>query len=59
MKKTDVLDLLREMPDEIDADDLIYKLYLKQKLHSAEKAAADGDTATHDDVVKLSDEWLK
>jgi hypothetical protein len=59
MKKKEVLELLREMPDELDADDLIYRLYLKQKLEIGEAAAANGDIIEHDEVVRRSDEWLK
>ena len=59
MKKSDVLELLREMPDEIDADELMYRLYLKQKLESAEAAAAAGDIMPHDEVMRQSDAWLK
>ena len=59
MKKKDVIELLQEMPDDIDADDLIYRLYLKQKLEAAEAAAEAGDIIPHDEVVRRSDEWLK
>lgn len=59
MKKKEVLELLREMPDELDADDLIYRLYLKQKLEIGEAAAASGEIIPHDEVVRRSDEWLK
>ena len=59
MKKNDVLALLREMPDDIDTDDLIYRLYLQQKLAAAAAAAAVGDAIPHDEVVRQSDEWLK
>ncbi len=59
MKKNDVLELLQEMPDDIDADELMYRLYLKQKLESAEAAAAAGDIIPHDEVVRQSDAWLK
>jgi hypothetical protein len=59
MKKHDVLELLREMPDDLDADDLMYRLYLKQKLETAEAAAAAGDILPHDEVVRQSDAWLQ
>lgn len=59
MKKKDVLELLQEMPDDVDLDDLIYRLYLQQKLEAAETAAEAGDVIPHDEVVKRSDEWLK
>ena len=59
MKKNDILELLREMPEEVDVDDLIYRLYLKQKLEAAEDAVKAGDLIPHDEVVRRSDEWLK
>ena len=59
MKKHDVLALLREMPDDIDTDDLMYRLYLRQKLEAAEAAAETGDIIPHDEAVRRSDEWLQ
>ncbi len=59
MKKTDVLDLLRDMPEEIDADELIYRLYLRQKLEASESAVDSGNVLSHEEVVRRSEEWLK
>ncbi len=59
MKKESVIELLREMPEEIDAEELIYRLYLKQKLETAERAVLAGDLVVHEEVVKRSDKWLK
>jgi hypothetical protein len=58
MKKQDVLALLRDMPEDIDTDDLLYRLYLRQKLAAAEAAAEAGDVIPHDAVVRRSDAWL-
>ena len=57
MKKQDVLELVQQMPGEIDADELIYRLYLKQKLETAEAAVAAGDIIPHEEVVRLTGEW--
>ncbi|MCR4320573.1 MAG: hypothetical protein NUV74_09610 [Candidatus Brocadiaceae bacterium] len=35
--KRQVLDLVKDLPDEIDIDELMYRLYLRQKLEVAEK----------------------
>ena len=59
MKKNDVLALLREMPDDIDTDDLMYRLYLRQKIEVAEAAAETGDMIPHEEVVRRSDAWLQ
>lgn len=59
MKKHDVLALLHEMPDDIDTDDLMYRLYLRQKIEVAEDAAEAGDVMAHDEMLRLSDAWLQ
>ncbi len=58
MKKDDVLALLRDMPEDIDTDDLLYRLSLRQKLEAAEAAAEAWDVIPHDEVVRQSDKWL-
>lgn len=58
MKKQDVLTLLHEMPDDIDPDDLMYRLYLRQKIEAAEAAVETGDLLPHEEVVRRSDMWL-
>ena len=57
MKKKDVIELLEAMPDEIDPRDLIYKLYLKQKVEAADAAVAAGDLLDHDEVVRITNSW--
>jgi hypothetical protein len=59
MKKREVLQLVHAMPEEIDPDDLIYRLYLMQKVEAGEHAAARSDTVSHEEAVRLSDEWPK
>ena len=59
MKKHDVLALLHEMPDDIDTDDLMYRLYLRHKIEVAEDAAEAGDVMSQDEVMRRSDAWLQ
>lgn len=59
MKKREVLQLVQEMPEEIDPDDLMYRLYMMQKVEAGEQAAARGHALSHEEAVRLSDEWLK
>lgn len=59
MKKEEVLRLLGDLPDEFPPDELMYRLYLKQKMDHAEAAATAGDVFTHEEVVRISDEWLR
>jgi hypothetical protein len=57
--KKEVLELINELPEKIDIDDIIYRLYLKQKLESAEKDIKYGRTLTHKEVVKETAKWFK
>ncbi len=59
MKKHDVLLLLHEMPDDIDADELMHQLYLRQKIEAAEAAVETGDLLSHDEVIRRTDMWLQ
>ncbi len=59
MKKQAVLDLLKQFPDEVNAEDLIYGLYLKAKLDQAEAAVESGDLLSHEEVVKRTQQWFE
>lgn len=59
MKKDAILQLLRDMPEEIDADELMYRLYLRQKLEASEAAVEAGEILSHEEVIQRSEEWLK
>lgn len=59
MKKDEVQALLDKMPDEIDAEELIYTLYLKHKLERAEADIAAGRVTPHEEVERLMSEWLR
>jgi predicted transcriptional regulator len=57
MRKSDVLDLLRDMPDELDIEKLIYMLYVRRKIELGRAAADAGQVITHEEFVRQSDEW--
>ena len=60
MQKKDVLAMLKNYPDgEIDPEELIRELYLKVKLEHAEGEVERGDTITHDEVVRQSEQWFQ
>ena len=58
-RKKVVLDLVRGMPNEIDFDDLIDRLYLLFKIEKAEADVAAGDVLSDAEVGRLIDEWQK
>jgi hypothetical protein len=59
VKKREVQALLDKLPEEIDAGQLIYTLYLRHKLERAEADIAAGRLTLHAEVERLMAEWLK
>ena len=57
VKKQDVLDLVNQLPDEIDTEKLIDELYVRAKLEKAERAVADGRVLSQEEVVRRSRQW--
>lgn len=59
MKNQEVVELLNQFPDEVDAEKLMETLYLRAKLDRAEAAVARGEILTHDELVAESKKWFK
>ena len=49
---------IAEMPDVIDTDEVMHRLYLLQKIEAGEADIRDGKTLPHDEAVqRLSQKW--
>ncbi|HYA88841.1 MAG TPA: hypothetical protein VEI57_17495 [Nitrospirota bacterium] len=50
--------LLKELPEKVDVEDVMYRLYLLQKIEAGEKDIAEGKTLPHKNAVeRLSKRW--
>jgi hypothetical protein len=56
MKKADVIEMLRDLPDELDPEEIIYRIYLKSKIDRAEAEVAAGNVIPHDEVFRILEE---
>jgi hypothetical protein len=57
--KDELIALIKNLPDESSIDEIMYHLYVKQKiLHSTAQLAA-GQTHDNDKVKALARRWLK
>jgi hypothetical protein len=52
--KRDILALIEDMPEQIDPEDLIERLYLLRKLEAAEADVREGRLIPHDELVRRS-----
>jgi len=57
--KSELLDIINNLPDDIDLDELIYRLYLKKKIELAEKDVEEGRTISHENVVMETEKWFE
>mgnify|MGYP001561198651 FL=1 len=56
--KQQVLDLIKDLPEEVDIDEVIYRLYLRQKLETAEKDVREGRLISQEEVIKETSKWF-
>ncbi|MEW6274229.1 MAG: hypothetical protein AB1556_03845 [Bacillota bacterium] len=57
--KKQVFDIIKEFPEQIDIEELMYRLYLKHKLDIAEEEIKKGNLLTHEEVIKETSQWFK
>jgi hypothetical protein len=57
--KQQIFDIVKEFPDEVDVDELIYRLYLRQKLEASEEDVRNGRLIPHEEVLKETSKWSK
>ena len=57
--KKKIVDLIKDLPEEIEIDEIIYRLYLRQKLEAAEKDVREGQLLSHEEVIKESSRWFE
>jgi hypothetical protein len=59
MSKKEVLALVEELPEEVDVEELIYRLYLREKLARAEEDIAAGRTLSAEEVRRQAESWRR
>jgi len=59
MQKEKIQQVVGAMPEEVDIDALVEKLYLLQKIEQGEKQLAAGEGILHEDAKKRLAPWLE
>lgn len=58
VSKTKLKSILEEYPESVDIEDLMYRLYLLEKIEAGEKDIKNGKTLSHAEAVeRLSGKW--
>lgn len=59
MNKTQLIEIIEMMPDEILVDDFIAELYFKEKLGKGLHEIEEGKLVDHEEVKNRLSKWLK
>ncbi len=58
IEKSRLESLLKELPEIVDTEEVMYRLYLLEKIEAGETAIREGRVLSHSDAMKrLSKKW--
>ena len=58
-EKENVMQMIKDLPDDVTLDEIMYHLYVKQKILRGLEDIKQGKTYSHEEVKKMARKWLK
>lgn len=55
--KEEIISLIKTLPDDITLNEIMYHIYVKQKIQKALKDIEDGKTYSHEEVKEMAKKW--
>ncbi len=55
--KEEAIQLISQMPEPVDIDDIMYRLYVIDKVRKGKDAAGKGETISVEDLKKEIEQW--
>jgi hypothetical protein len=55
--KQEALESLQRLPDDADIDEIMYRLYVIDKLRKSREAVEQGEVINHDDLMREIEQW--
>ncbi|MBF0547585.1 MAG: hypothetical protein HQM08_24310 [Candidatus Riflebacteria bacterium] len=55
--KHEAMESLRHLPDDVDIDEIMYHLYVVNKLHKSREAIEQGQVVRHNDLKSEVEHW--
>ena len=59
MQKQAILQVLDQLPEEVDVDELLDRIILMEKIQEAEQRFAAGEGVSHEEAKQRLERWLK
>lgn len=57
--KENILQMLKDLPDDVSMDDIIEAIYIRQKIQKGLKDSEDGLVYSHEEAKCILIKWLK
>ena len=57
--KEEVISLVKKMPENTTLEDIMERIYVKQKILKGQKQLESGQFYTHEEAKEIMNEWLK
>lgn len=58
ISKQELYELVESLPEQVEIDEVIYRLYFREKLEEAEGDIQEGRVLTHEAVVAETGRWF-
>ena len=55
--KKEAMDAITRLPDDADMDEIMYRLYILDKIRKGREAAEQGQTISHEDLKREIEQW--
>ena len=55
--KQDAIDLITQLPDDADVDEIMYRLYVLDKVRKGREAVEQGRTVSHEELKREIEQW--
>ena len=55
--KQEALNAIGKLPEDVDMDEIMYRLYVVDKIRKGQQAIEDEQTISHEDIKKEIEKW--
>ena len=58
-EKDNIIQMIKELPDNVSMEDIIEAIYVRQKIKKGLKDSEEGRVYTHDEAKEILKKWLE
>jgi predicted transcriptional regulator len=55
--KQKALEAIQRLPDNVDLEEIVYRLYVLSKIHQGMQDVEEGRAISHDDLLREIEQW--